>query len=207
VTDPQSPVPAVPGSPTIDAEPPGEAGPSDPTGRGLPAADVKARPQAGAVPALPLGAVFDGAGTLAEAFQADLAALREQVEAALDRSIDRCARCKVCDTQVNAVMAAIGAEFDRMHAAMEHAESAAAGSHEGIRVWMLDCGELVAKHRERAEAAERKLAMITAARSVLLPALDAVIAGEPEGWRRDGHVRARDVLAIIGSEEEARDGC
>ena len=92
-----------------------------------------------------------------EAFQADLAAIREQVEAALDRSIDRCARCKVCDTQINAVMAAVGVEFDRMHAALEHAQSAATGSHEGIRLWMLDCGELMREHHARAVAAEAKL--------------------------------------------------
>ena len=108
-------------------------------------------------PAPSLGERPAAATELTEAFQADLAALREQVEAALDRSIDRCARCKVCDTQINAVMAAVGAEFDRLYAALEHAVSAAAGSHEGVRLWMLDCGELVAKHRARADAAEETL--------------------------------------------------
>ena len=47
---------------------------------------------------------------------------REQVQelivAALDESIDRCARCKVCDSQINAVMRAVwplleGARADR----------------------------------------------------------------------------------------------
>ncbi len=32
---------------------------------------------------------------------------RERVTVALDASVDRCARCKVCDNQVDAVMAAI----------------------------------------------------------------------------------------------------
>ena len=50
-------------------------------------------------------------------------------------------------------------EFELVKA-LEHAMSAAAGSHEGIRLWMQDCGELVAKHRARAEAAEAKLAEI-----------------------------------------------
>ena len=44
---------------------------------------------------------------------------------------------------------------------LEHAQEAAAGSHEGVRLWMLDCGELAAKHRARAEAAEGKLRQIT----------------------------------------------
>jgi hypothetical protein len=39
--------------------------------------------------------------------------------------------------------------------ALEHAKAAATGSREGIRLWMLDCGELVAKHRARADAAEQ----------------------------------------------------
>jgi hypothetical protein len=55
---------------------------------------------------------------------------------------------------------------------LEHAQSAAAGSGEGTRLWMLDCGELVAKHRERAEAAEaerdRLLEEITAVRALAL---------------------------------------
>ena len=41
---------------------------------------------------------------------------------------------------------------------LEHAKAALAGSNEGVRLWMLDCGELTAKHRERARAAEAKLA-------------------------------------------------
>jgi hypothetical protein len=35
-------------------------------------------------------------------------ALRQAVEKALKDSTDRCARCKVCDAQVDAVMAALG---------------------------------------------------------------------------------------------------
>lgn len=33
--------------------------------------------------------------------------LRALIEAALGESIDRCARCKVCDVQVNAVMSVL----------------------------------------------------------------------------------------------------
>ena len=135
-------------------------------------------------------AEHDEAAMPSAAFRADLASLREHVTAALDRSIDRCARCKVCDNQIDAVMAAVGAEFDRLHAALEHAEAAAAGSHEGIRLWMQDCGELVAKHRARAEAAEAKLAVIKA--------------------HCRGHLElpgsccphlAHEILAIIGNDE------
>lgn len=34
--------------------------------------------------------------------------LRERITQALDESIDQCARCKVCDKQVDAVMAVLG---------------------------------------------------------------------------------------------------
>ena len=37
---------------------------------------------------------------------------------------------------------------------LKHAMSALAEENEGVRLWMLDCGELVAKHRARADAAE-----------------------------------------------------
>jgi hypothetical protein len=47
--------------------------------------------------------------------------------------------------------------------ALEHARAALARDNEGIRLWMLDCGELVAKHRARADAAEAELAQATAA--------------------------------------------
>jgi hypothetical protein len=47
--------------------------------------------------------------------------------------------------------------------ALEHAKAALAGDNEGIRLWMLDCGELVDRARVRAEAAERKLAEAVAA--------------------------------------------
>ena len=49
---------------------------------------------------------------------------------------------------------------ERAEAELEHAKAALAGDHEGIRLWMLDCGELVAKHRARAEAAEARLAAV-----------------------------------------------
>lgn len=65
---------------------------------------------------------------------------------------------------------------------LEHAQAALA-DNEGVRLWMLDCGELVARHRARGEAAERKL---------------AVIRAECEG--RSAPVFA-DILAVIGSEE------
>ena len=36
---------------------------------------------------------------------------------------------------------------------LEHAEQALTGSNEGCRLWFLDCAELTAKHRTRAEDA------------------------------------------------------
>ena len=44
---------------------------------------------------------------------AALRTVRERLEAALDASIDRCARCKVCDVQIGAVMAVIEERGDR----------------------------------------------------------------------------------------------
>jgi len=160
-------------------------------------------------------------GDLSAAFWVDLASLRAQVAAALDRSIDRCARCKVCDAQVDAAMAALGAEFDRMHSALEHAQSAAAGSHEGIRLWMLDCGELVQKHREhaveasalltgmreRAEAAEAKLAGIEAHAPAITDALRyalSYVEHVPNPSSQAAAERYKNALAVISGEEEAR---
>ena len=38
--------------------------------------------------------------------------LRERITAALDTSIDRCARCKTCDNQVDSVMAVVLVEIE-----------------------------------------------------------------------------------------------
>ncbi len=45
-------------------------------------------------------------------------------------------------------------------AKLEHAKAALVGDNEGIRLWMLDCSELAAKHRKRTDVAEAKLAAI-----------------------------------------------
>jgi hypothetical protein len=75
--------------------------------------------------------------------------------------------------------------------ALEHAKAALAGDNEGIRLWMLDCAELVDRARVRAGAAEAKLAEIwTYCRE--RPELAG--AGFPQ--------MAADILAIIGSEGE-----
>lgn len=81
---------------------------------------------------------------------------------------------------------------------LEHAQAAAAGSHEGVRLWMLDCGELVAKHRARTEAAEAKLAAIVS------------IATDARGVGFDWMplapvVPAADILAVIGTGGGSRD--
>lgn len=79
---------------------------------------------------------------------------------------------------------------DALWPLLEHAQAAAAGSHEGVRLWMLDCGELVAKHRARAEAATAEL---TGLRSML--------EGGPAGA-----AARRRALAITGTGEEADHG-
>jgi hypothetical protein len=55
-------------------------------------------------------------------------AVRERLEAALDASIDRCARCKVCDTQIGAAMTVLGPLLERAEAA--EAKLAAQGEYE-----------------------------------------------------------------------------
>ena len=107
--------------------------------------------------------------------------LRHRVAVALYVSMDGCARCKVCDTQIDAAMAVIWP-------LLEHAQAALAGDNEGVRLWMLDCGELVAKHRARAEAAEAKLARI---REVC----------DQYGWMSHASWK-RSILAITGTDEE-----
>jgi hypothetical protein len=66
---------------------------------------------------------------------------------------------------------------------LEHAQSALAGDNEGVRLWMLDCGELVAKHRARAEAAAAELA-----------GLRSMLEGGPAGA-----AARRRALAITGT--------
>ena len=105
---------------------------------------------------------------------------RERVTVALDASVDRCARCKVCDNQVDAVMAAI----------LPLAEL------ENAITWDTSCTScarvLDSAYEQtcRAEAAEGKLASL---RTVLL-----------EGGQGAATARRR-ALAIIGTEEQGRD--
>jgi len=84
-------------------------------------------------------------------------------------------------------------EFELVQA-LTHAMAALADDNEGVRLWMLDCGMLVAKHRARAEAAEARLATIAS--------------------HCRGHLKlpgsccphlAHEILAIISTERE-RDG-
>lgn len=48
-------------------------------------------------------------------------------------------------------------EIAELRSRLEHAESALTGDSEGCRLWMLDCGALVQKHRDRAEGAEAEV--------------------------------------------------
>ena len=48
----------------------------------------------------------------------------------------------------------------QLRQALKHAMAALAEDDEGVRLWMLDCGELVAKHRARADASEAQLARL-----------------------------------------------
>lgn len=62
------------------------------------------------------GVIPDLTGEEVDAFiltvsgEADVQALRARIKRALDGSIDRCARCKVCDEQVDAVMSVFEVE-------------------------------------------------------------------------------------------------
>jgi hypothetical protein len=55
---------------------------------------------------------------------------------------------------------------------LEHAQDAAAGRHEGIRLWMLDCGQLTQRHRERAAELRRSLDSVAALLPVIRHALE-----------------------------------
>ena len=80
---------------------------------------------------------------------------------------------------------------DALWPLLEHAQSALS-DNEGIRLWMLDCGELVAKHRARAEAAEAKLATLAVHNRGHLELAGSCCP----------HL-AQENLAVIGSEEES----
>lgn len=84
-------------------------------------------------------------------------------------------------------------------AELEHAKSAAAGSHEGVRLWMLDCGNLVQKHRERAGAAEAKLAAIETHCRKRIEDTSHIRYLPADPW--DVSVSAGAVLAIISTGE------
>jgi hypothetical protein len=60
--------------------------------------------------------------------------------------------------RLRSAQAAAGAELAALRTELGHAKSALAGDNEGVRLWMLDCGEMVTQHRKRAERAEAKLA-------------------------------------------------
>jgi hypothetical protein len=107
-----------------------------------------------------------------------LADLRRQVSAVLDAfpSVDRSAGR--CGRQAAAVMAVITP-------ALEHAMSAAAGSHEGVHLWMLDCGRIAERARARADAA------------------DAILVAVVKRCRDSGEQVADAILRIIAGEGEA----
>lgn len=76
---------------------------------------------------------------------------------------------------------------------LEHAQQALS-SNEGIRLWMLDCGELVTRHRERAERAEATL-------EAAVPALNEILRDVASDETARAALRLGRVLGIIGSEE------
>jgi len=117
---------------------------SDDSDPGPLASPERSGPRTGTVPSLPVVAAFDRE------------AVREIVRSTLGHTVHPDLHCAVAE-RVTEVFWPL----------LEHAQDAAAGSHEGIRLWMLDCGELVTKHRDRAEAAESALERITAERDEL----------------------------------------
>ena len=90
----------------------------------------------------------------------------------------------------------------QMREALEHAKAAAAGSHEGIRLWMLDCGELVANQRARADVAEKNATLLGRAVHLI-----GAVARAPEGWEPPTawHLEAVAFLAECGETREVRE--
>ena len=90
----------------------------------------------------------------------------------------------------------------QMREALEHAKAAAAGSHDGIRLWMLDCGELVAKRRARADVAEKDAVLLSRAVHLI-----GAVARAPEGWEPPTawHLEAVAFLAKCGETREVRE--
>ena len=110
------------------------------------------------------------------------------VAAALDReSLREIVKATVADFTKQPGPALRDRITDAIWPLLEHAQYALS-DNEGVRLWMLDCGELVAKHRARAEAAAAEL---TGLRSLL--------EGGPAGA-----AARRRALAIIGTEEDNR---
>ena len=87
-------------------------------------------------------------------------------------------------------MSAERARADAAETALEHAKAALAGDNEGVRLWMLDCGELVTRHRDRAERAEEMLSDVAAHCREHLEIPGSCCP----------HL-AEEILAITGSEE------
>lgn len=81
---------------------------------------------------------------------------------------------------------------------LEHAKAALAGDNEGIRLWMIDCGHLVEKHRDHAAEVSVKLGKIREL---------AASWTEADGWgdlTREMAIEAecaRQILAIINGAE------
>jgi hypothetical protein len=153
-----------------DSAVPGEAAPSDPTGRDLSAADVKTRPQASAVPVLPLGAAFEG----------------ETIRAAIARALDASPwREGKADALMLDVVGPLLLENQDWRDRAEAAETERdAATVEAVRHLNAADAE-IARLRERAGAAEGKLAEL---RSVLL-----------EGGQDAGTARRR-ALAVLGTD-------
>lgn len=94
-------------------------------------------------------------------------------------------------------LAAVGRALEAVTPVVEHAARAAAGSHEGIRLWMLDCGSLVQKHREHAVEASARLG----AAGAKLSAIEAHCRTHPELAGAGYPQLASDILVIIGAGE------
>ncbi len=157
----------------IGAEAAADPDPGTDPSEASPTADALAREGSGAVPVPPVAAAFDRE------------ALRERVW-------DSLARGWQDDAHLSGLVA------DAIWPLLEHAQSALT-DNEGVRLWMIDCGELVAKHRERAVAAEGKLAAIAA---LIREKCSYAVTQSTS----DAIVRVADILAITGSEEETGNG-
>ena len=89
----------------------------------------------------------------------------------------------------------------QLREALGHAMAALA-KDTGLRLWMLDCGVLVARHKACADVAEKGAAMLGRAVHLI-----GAVTRAPEGWEPPPawHPEAEAFLAASGETREVRE--